>query len=135
MSTKIFVNLPVKDLERSVAFWTELGYTFNAQFTDEQATSMVISDDIYVMLLVEDRFRDFTTKQIANSSTHTEAIVALSAVSREAVDELVDKALRAGGKKSTDPMDEGFMYGRSFEDPDGHLWEVIWMDPSSIEPQ
>lgn len=135
MRTKIFINLPVKDLQRSVDFWTTLGYTFNAQFTDDKATSMVVGEDSYVMLLVEERFKDFTTKDIADTSTHTEAIIALSADTREGVDQLVDKALEAGGQPSQDAMDEGFMYGRSFQDPDGHLWEVIWMDPSTIDPQ
>jgi predicted lactoylglutathione lyase len=135
MSTKIFVNLPVRDLQQSIDFWTRLGFSFNAQFTDDKATSMIVGDDIYIMLLVEERFRDFTSKDIADTATQTEAIIALSAESRDGVDELVDKALQAGGKPSQDPMDEGFMYGRSFQDPDGHLWEVVWMDPSVIEPQ
>ncbi len=135
MSTKIFVNLPVQDLQRSIDFWTRLGFSFNAQFTDDKATSMIVGNDIYVMLLVEERFRDFTTKDIVDAAAQTEAIIALSAESREGVDELVDKALRAGGKPSMDPMDEGFMYGRSFQDPDGHLWEVVWIDLSSIDPQ
>lgn len=133
MSTKIFVNLPVSDLQKSVDFWTRLGFSFNAQFTDDKATSMIIGDDSYVMLLVEDRFKEFTQKDICNTATHTEAIIAISVDSREGVDALVGQALEAGARPSGEPMDEGFMYGRSFEDPDGHLWEVIWMDPSTIE--
>ncbi|HEY0484711.1 MAG TPA: VOC family protein [Mycobacteriales bacterium] len=133
MSTKIFVNLPVADLRKSVDFFTRTGFTFNAQFTDEHATSMVVGDDIVVMLLDRDRFADFTDKQICETSTHTEAIIALSAESRDGVDELVERALAAGARPSQEPMDQGFMYGRSFEDPDGHLWEVVWMDPSVIE--
>jgi predicted lactoylglutathione lyase len=133
VSTKIFVNLPVRDLQRSVDFFTALGYSFNAQFTDETATSMTVSEDIIVMLLVEARFKDFITKQICDTSTHAEAILGLSADSRDAVDELVDKALAAGGKPSGEPADHGFMYGRGFEDLDGHLWSIIWMDPGMIE--
>ncbi|MCW2568796.1 MAG: glyoxalase/bleomycin resistance/extradiol dioxygenase family protein [Mycobacterium sp.] len=133
MSTKIFVNLPVRDLQRSVDFFTALGYSFNAQFTDETATSMTVSEDIIVMLLVEARFKDFITKQVCDTSTHAEAILGLSADSRDAVDELVDKALAAGGKPSGEPEDHGVMYGRGFEDLDGHLWSIIWMDPGMIE--
>jgi predicted lactoylglutathione lyase len=135
MSTMIFVNLPVKDLDRSKAFYTELGYTINEQFTDENAASVVISDTIYAMLLTEPFFKTFTTKEIADASTSTEAIIALSAGSRREVDELADKALAAGGSPSRDPQDEGFMYARSFEDPDGHLWEVIWMDVEAMQAQ
>jgi uncharacterized protein len=132
-SRKIFVNLAVEDLERSVEFFTKLGFGFNPQFTDEQATCMIVSDEAFVMLLVENRFKDFTKKEICDATTHTEAIVALSAESREQVDELAGKALEAGGSPANDPIDEGFMYGRSFQDPDGHIWELIWMDPSAIE--
>ncbi|MDQ3052470.1 MAG: VOC family protein [Actinomycetota bacterium] len=133
MSTKIFVNLPVKDLRKSIDFWTQLGFTFNAQFTDDRATCMIIGDDSAVMLLVEDRFQDFTTKQLCDATKQTEAIIALSAESRDGVDTLADKALEAGGHPSNEPMDEGLMYGRSFQDPDGHLWEVIYMDPKAVE--
>jgi predicted lactoylglutathione lyase len=133
VSTKIFVNLPVRDLGRSVSFFTQLGFGFDAQFTDEYATSMVISEDIYVMLLVEDRFKEFTTKRVSDATVSTEVILALSADSRERVDDLADQALAAGAKPSKDPMDEGFMYVRSFEDLDGHLWEIMWMDPSAIQ--
>jgi len=132
-SRKIFVNLAVKDLGKAVDFFTELGFSFNPQFTDEQATCMIVSDEAFVMLLVEDRFKDFTKKEIVDSTTHTEAILALSAESREQVDELVNKALSAGGQPANDPMDHGFMYGWSFQDLDGHLWEVIWMDPSAVQ--
>jgi uncharacterized protein len=132
-SRMIFVNLAVKDLGRSVDFFTELGFSFDPRFTDESATCMIVNDQAFVMLLVEERFRDFTKKELADPATHTEAILALSAESREAVDELADKALAVGGRPANDPMEYGFMYGRSFQDPDGHLWEVAWMDPSSIE--
>ncbi len=133
MNSKIFVNLPVKDLQKSVHFFTELGYTFNPQFTDEHATSMIVSDDIYVMLLTERRFADFTRKPIVDATAQTETIVALSAESREAVDRLADTALAAGGQPVNDPMDHGFMYGRSFADLDGHQWEILWMDPAAIQ--
>jgi len=133
MSTLIFVNLPVKDLERSKKFFTALGYSFNPQFTDENAGCLVISDTIYAMLLTEPFFKTFTKKEIADSACNTEAIIGLSADSKEEVDRLVDKALAAGGQPSMDTNDQGFMYGRSFQDPDGHLWEVFWMDPAAIQ--
>jgi uncharacterized protein len=132
-SRKLFVNLAVKDLGRTVDFFTQLGFSFDPRFTDEQATCMILSEDAYVMLLVEDRFRDFTKKELADPGTETEAILAISAESREAVDELVQKALAAGGRPSNDSMDYGFMYTASFQDPDGHLWEVLWMDPAALE--
>ena len=131
-SRKIFVNLPVKDLGRSVEFFTKLGFSFDPRFTDEQAACMIVSDEAFVMLLVENRFKDFTKKQVADSRTHTEAIVALTADGREGVDELADKALEAGGSPANEPIEMDFMYGRSFQDPDGHLWEVFWMNPSAL---
>ena len=134
-SRKIFVNLAVEDLARSVDFFTKLGFSFDPRFTDEQATCMVVSDEAFVMLLVEDRFKDFTKKELADPATQTEAILAVSAESRESVDELADKALEAGGSPANDPLDTGSMYGRSFHDPDGHLWEVVWMDASAVEQQ
>ena len=132
MTTKIFVNLPVKDLDRSVAFFTGLGYAFNAQFTDDTAACMVISDDIYSMLLTHEKFAEFTRKPIADATTTTEVLTCLSAESRAAVDALVDKALALGATDARDPMDFGFMYARSFNDLDGHIWEIMWMDPSAI---
>lgn len=132
MSTKIFVNLPVKDLSRSMGFFKALGYTFNAQFTDENAACLVISDDIYAMLLVEPFFTSFTNKAIADTATTAEAIVALGVESHARVDELVSKAVAAGGRLSTAPKDQGFMYGGGFADPDGHLWEVFHMDPGAV---
>lgn len=132
-SRKVFVNLAVKDLKRSVDFFTELGFTFNPQFTDENATCMIVSEDAYFMLLVEDYFKTFTKKGLSDTRSSAEAIYALSAESREDVDDLVSKALAAGGQPSSDPVDQGFMYGKSFQDPDGHLWEVFWMDPSAIQ--
>ncbi len=132
-SRMIFVNLAVKDLGRAVDFFTELGFSFDARFTDESATCMIVSDQAFVMLLVEDRFRDFTKNELADPATHTEAILAVSAESREEVDEFADKALATGGRPANDPIDMDFMYGRSFHDPDGHLWEVMWMDPVAVE--
>ena len=133
MSTKIFVNLPVKDLERSKAFFAKLGYSFNPQFTDERAACMVISEDIYTMLLAEPFFKTFTRKEIADAAKTTEVLVALSADSKGKVDEMLRKALAAGAKEAREPMEHEFMFGRSFEDLDGHIWEVIWMDPSAID--
>ena len=133
MSRKMFVNLAVEDLERSVEFFTELGFTFDPRFTDESATCMVVSDEAYVMLLVKPRFGDFTKKTIVDSTTQTEAILAVSADSREDVDAFADKAMTAGASTANEPMETSFMYGRSFNDPDGHLWEVFWMDPSAVE--
>ena len=131
VSRKVFINLPVGDLGRSIGFFTQLGFEFDPRFTDESATCMIISEEAFVMLLVRDRFKDFTKKEVCDATTHTEAILALSAESREQVDELVNKALAAGGQPANDPMDHGFMYGWSFQDPDGHLWEVLFMDPSA----
>ena len=132
-SRKLFVNLAVRDLDRSVAFFKALGFSFDPRFTDETATCMVVSDEAFVMLLTENRFRDFTKKQLADAAAQTEAIVAVSAESRDEVDQLAEKALAAGASPANDPMDMGFMYGRSFNDPDGHLWELIWMDPATVE--
>lgn len=134
MSRKIFVNLPVKDLDRAVTFFTALGFRFNPQFTDENATCMIVSDTIYVMLLREEYFRTFTPKEVCDSTRHTEVLVALSSESREAVDEMVRKAVAAGGSTYADPQDHGFMYQHGFQDPDGHIWELVWMDPSAVEP-
>lgn len=130
MATQIFVNLPVKDLDKSVEFFTKLGYTFNAQFTNEQATCMNISDTIFVMLLVEPFFQTFTTKAIADATKTVESIICLSADSRDAVDALVGKAVEAGATNYKDKIDYGWMYSHSFQDLDGHLWEFAWMDPA-----
>ncbi|WP_158888223.1 VOC family protein [Amycolatopsis anabasis] len=133
MSTKIFVNLPVADLAKSREFFTKLGYTFNEQFSDENAASLVISEHIHAMLLVQPFFQTFTKKEIVDADKATEAIVCLSAESREQVDELVDAALAAGARPANDPQDHGFMYGRSFYDLDGHHWEYMWMDPAAAQ--
>jgi predicted lactoylglutathione lyase len=129
----IFPNLAVEDLDRSVAFFTELGFTFDERFTDETATAMIVNDQAVVMLLTRERFADFTKKDVVDSRTHTEAIIALSADSREDVDAFADKALAAGGSPANEPMEMDFMYGRSFQDPDGHQWEIFWMDPKALE--
>ncbi|HKA30546.1 MAG TPA: VOC family protein [Candidatus Binatia bacterium] len=131
-SRKIFLNLPVRDLKRSIEFFTKLGFSFNPQFTDDNATCMIVSEEAFVMLLVEARFKDFTKKQICDTRTQTEGIFAISAVSRDEVETLVRAALAAGGTHASDPVDHGFMYGWSFHDLDGHHWEVIYMDPSAI---
>jgi uncharacterized protein len=135
MSRMIFVNLPVADLQKSVDFWAGLGFAFNPQFTDENAACMVVSDDACVMLLTEKFFSTFTTKPVVDASRQTEAILALSAESRGEVDRLADRAVSTGGSAANPAQDEGFMYGRSFHDPDGHLWEVIHMDPAALEQQ
>jgi uncharacterized protein len=130
---KLFVNLAVEDLDRSVEFFTGLGFSFDPRFTDETATCMVVGEDAFVMLLVRDRFGDFTKKSIADSTQQTEAIMAVTATSRDEVDQFVDRALGRGASPANDPIEMDFMYGRSFQDPDGHLWEVFWMDPRAIE--
>ena len=131
MATKIFVNLPVKDLNKSVTFFTKLGFTFNPQFTDEKATCMIIGEDIFIMLLVEPFFQSFTKKEIADATKITESIICLSAESPAKVDEMVSLALEAGGKAPNDKQEHGWMYGHGFEDLDGYLWEVMWMDPAA----
>jgi len=130
---KIFVNLPVKDLDKSMAFFKALGFTFNAQFTDETAACMVISDDIFAMLLTHDKFKQFTPKAIADTSKISEVLTCLSAESKDEVNKMVDAALKAGGQKLREPQDYGFMYERSFQDPDGHIWEIMWMDPAAVK--
>jgi predicted lactoylglutathione lyase len=135
MSTKIFVNLPVKDLKRSMAFFTAIGFKNNPQFTDETAACMVVSDDIYVMLLTEAKFRTFTPKPIADATKSTEVLVCLSCESRDKVAEIVRKALAAGGSTYADPKDYGFMFQHGFQDPDGHIWELIYMDPKAVQQQ
>lgn len=133
MPTKIFVNLPVKDLDRSVEVFTKLGYSFNAQFTDANATCMIIGDDIFVMLLVEPFFQTFTPRPIADATRSTEVLMGLSAESRDAVNRIVETAFAAGARRVKDPSDHGFMYGWGFEDLDGHIWEYFWMDPAVLQ--
>lgn len=135
MSTKIFVNLPVKDLNGSIDFFTRLGFTFNPQFTDETATCMVVSEDIFVMLLTHDKFKTFTPKEICDSTKSTEVLVCLSLESRARVGEMVRKAVAAGGSTYNDPQDHGFMYAHGFQDLDGHIWELIYMEPSALDQE
>lgn len=132
MPMKIFVNLPVKDLSKSMDFFKALGWSFNMQFTDETAACLVISDDIYAMLLTHEKFKQFTPKEICDTSKATEVLNALSFDSREQVDEIVKKAVAAGGSLYAEPKDYGFMYQHSFQDPDGHSWEVFYMDEKAI---
>ncbi|MFC4401613.1 VOC family protein [Gracilibacillus xinjiangensis] len=129
---QIFVNLPVKDLDQSMNFFEKIGFTFNPQFTNESAACMVMNEHIYSMLQLEDHFKTFTNKRIIDADKGTEAIFSLSVSSREEVDELVEKAFQAGGKPSTEPQDHGFMYQRGFQDLDGHLWEVFYMDMNAV---
>lgn len=131
MNKQIYVNLPVKNLERTKEFFSNLGFTFNPQFSNEQGACMVVADNIYVMLLVESFFQTFTKKPIADATKMTEVLVCLSCDSRAQVDDLVAKAIRAGGKAPNAPQDHGFMYGHGFEDLDGHIWELAYMDASA----
>jgi len=133
MATKIFVNLPVKDLNKSMTFFINLGYTFDARFTDETAACLVISDDIFAMLLTETKFREFTPKPLCDATQSTEVLICLSCESRTQVDDLVRRAITAGGTTYADPKDYGFMYGHGFQDLDGHIWELIYMEPEASE--
>jgi predicted lactoylglutathione lyase len=132
MATKLFVNLPVSNLKKSIEFFTELGFTFNPQFTDETATCMIVAEDIFVMLLTKEKFKTFTPKEICDATKSTEVLLALSFESRERVDELVRQAVAAGGTTYNEPQDHGFMYSHGFQDLDGHIWEIFYMDPSTI---
>ena len=127
------MNLPAKDLNKTIEFFTKLGFKFNPQFTDENATCMIVGEDIFVMLLVEKFFKTFTKKEICDTSKNTEVIVALSVEGREKVDQMINKAIEAGGTESREPQDHGWMYGRSFEDINGHIWEIIYMDESALK--
>ena len=131
----IFVNLPVKDVQASRRFFAALGFSFNEQFSSDDTASVVIEENIVVMLLQEARFRDFIVGDISDTTKGKEVLTCLSCASREEVTALTDKALAAGGKPWKEPQDHGFMYGQSFQDPDGHVWEVMWMDPAAVMPQ
>jgi predicted lactoylglutathione lyase len=133
MTTKIFVNLPVNNLKKSIEFFTKLDFTFNPQFTDETATCMIVSDDIFVMLLTHDKFKTFTPKAICDATKSTEVLVCLSCESRDHVNDMVRKAVVAGGITYNQPQDHGFMYGHGFQDLDGHIWELIYMEPSAMK--
>ena len=132
MATKIFVNLPVKNIDRSVEFFTKLGFSFNAQFTDETASCMVVSEDIFVMLLTEAKFKEFTPNPICDATKSTEVLVCLSSESREEVDKMISNAVAAGGTTYNEPQDYGFMYSHGFQDLDGHIWETMFMEPSAV---
>ena len=134
MSTSIFVNLPVRNLSQSVEFFRRLGFAFNAQFTDETATCMIVGENIFVMLLTRDKFKTFTPNEICDATKSTEVLLCLSSESRKVVDELVQKAVAAGGSTYSAPQDHGFMYGHGFQDLDGHIWEIVYMEPSAIKP-
>jgi predicted lactoylglutathione lyase len=129
----IFVNLPVRDLQKSMAFFAKLGFGFNPQFTDEKAACMVVGEHAFVMLLTVPFFKTFTRRELCDSTRQTEALFALSCATRGEVDQLIGKAIEAGGQKAMEPMDQGFMYGRSFYDLDGHHWEAFWMDANAQE--
>ena len=129
------MNLPVKDLNKTVEFFTKLGFEFNPQFTDENATCMIVNKDIFIMLLVEKFFKTFTKKEICDTTKDTEVIIALSTESREKVDQMINDVIEAGGKESRKPQDHGWMYERSFQDINGHLWEIIYMDEKALKKQ
>jgi predicted lactoylglutathione lyase len=129
----IFINLPVADLDRAAAFYAALGFGFNEQFSDERTASVVISDQIVVMLLTRDRFADFVPGEVGNPGEATSVINALSVESREEADELLSRALASGGRPWQPAQDDGFMYGTSFSDPDGHVWETVWMNPATLQ--
>jgi len=135
MATKVFINLPVKDLDRSISFFTSLGYSFNPQFTDEKAGCMVISESIYAMLLTEQYFATFTRKNVADAKTATEVLIALDASSKEEVEQMIAKAKDAGATIYAEPQDHGWMYLHSFADLDGHQWELMYMDASQMPNQ
>ena len=128
MVTQMFVNLPVKDLKQSVAFFTSLGFEFDPQFTDAAATCMIVGDNLFVMLLVESKFKTFTPYAICDATKSTEVLVCLSLESRQEVDAMVNKAVAAGGSTYKESQDHGFMYGHGFQDLDGHIWELIYME-------
>jgi predicted lactoylglutathione lyase len=135
VSRQLYVNLAVDDLDRSVAFFTALGFSFDPRFTDETATSMIVGEDAFVMLLTKAKFAEFAKKPIVDAAAQTEVLLAVSAGSREGVDELAEAALASGGAEANDPLDYGLMYSRSFQDPDGHVWEVVWMDQEAAEAE
>ena len=132
MAKQIFINLPVRNLKKSMAFFEKLGFTFNMQFTDDKAACMIIGENIYAMLLLEKFFKTFTNKEIADAKKTTEVLIAIDAESRQSVDEMIRKAVEAGGSTYRNPQDNGWMYGHSFADLDGHQWEVLYLDESQM---
>lgn len=133
MITNIFVNLATSNLERSKKFFTDIGWTINQQFTDDTAACVVIGSNIYAMILTEEKMAEFTDKRLVDPHVDSETITSLSVDSRDEVDRMLDTVLEAGGTEPREPTEMEFMYGRSFEDPDGHHWEIIWMDPAAVE--
>lgn len=134
MARQIYVNLPVKDLRASVDFFTKLGFTFNAQFTDETGTCMIISDTIFAMLLTHEKFKSFTPSAICDAKHSNEVILCISIETRAAVDDMIRKAVAAGGNTYNEPQDHGFMYAHGFQDLDGHIWEVVYLDSTALPP-
>lgn len=132
MAKNIYVNLPVRDLKRSISFYSELGFSLNEQFTDEKAACIVIGENIYAMLLTEGFFKEFTNKKICDATKSTEVLIAIDVPGRKDVDDMVNKASKAGGSLYREPQDHGWMYQHSFADPDGHQWEVLYIDESSV---
>ena len=135
MVTKIFINLPVKNLEKSMEFFKKLGFSFNPQFTNDQGACLVLGENIFAMLLTEPFFKGFTKKEICDAKKSTEVLIAIDAESKEKLVELVNKAVAAGGKVYMEPQDHGWMYQHSFEDLDGHQWEIAYMDISKFPQQ
>jgi predicted lactoylglutathione lyase len=132
MATRIFVNLPVKNLDASIEFFNQLGFTFDPRFTDETATCLIVGESIFVMLLTEEKFQSFTPKPICDATQSTEVLVCLTRESRAEVDDMVRKAVAAGGTTYNQPQDHGFMYGHGFQDLDGHIWELVHMDAGAV---
>ena len=132
---KLFVNIPVADVQRSIDFFEALGFVFNPQFTDATATCMLVGEDAYFMLLTRERFAGFARRPVGDPAAQTNGLYSLGVESREAVDDMVRRAVAAGGAHAAEPQDHGFMYGWSFYDPDGHHWEVFWMDPAAVNGQ
>lgn len=134
MATQIYVNLPVKDLKKSIDFFTRLGFGFNAGFTDETATCMIVADNIFVMLLTLAKFQGFTPKPVCDATRNTEVLLCLTRESRADVDDMVRKAVSAGGSVYNAAQDHGFMYAHGFADLDGHIWELVHMNPAAAQP-
>lgn len=132
MGTKIFLNLPVKDLDKSRSFFKQLGFSFDSKFTNEKGTCLIIGENIFAMLLLEDFFKTFTQKEICNTTTSTEMIAAISVESKDKVDEIIIAVIQAGGKLHNEAKDYGWMYQRDFFDLDGHHWEIFYMDENQI---
>jgi predicted lactoylglutathione lyase len=132
MKSNLFINLPVKNIQKTNAFFNGLGFKFNRKFSDEKATCMIINDSAYVMLLQNSFFKSFIKNEIVNARKSTEAILSIQKQSKAAVNKFAEKAIKLGGKKFREPYDYGFMYGKSFQDLDGHIWEVFWMDAAKM---